>query len=117
MKKYEWNLDGVGSFLRSRKLDMAFLVTGLGIGLYYDWTTVQVVFFLLFLWSILGPIASRILALATLVFFSLVPVLLAFKRPERAEEFAIYAYYFLVMAVVRAVIEVRTEVDEESTRA
>lgn len=88
---------------------MLWLLMGLGVGLYFEWTAVEIVFFLLFLWSLLGPIASRYLALATLAFFSLVPVLLAFKRPERAEEFALYAYYFLVMAVVRAIIEVRSE--------
>lgn len=100
------------AFFRKRKGELFFLLAGLFIGIYFDWTSAQILIFLIFLWSFLGPIASRYLAVVALFFLCLTPVLLIFKRAERAEDFAIYAYYFLVMAVIRAIVESRNEENE-----
>jgi len=47
--------------------------------------------------------------LPALFFLAFTPILLAMGRNAQAEEFSIYAYYFLVMAVVRGVVEVWEE--------
>lgn len=115
MSQSKFNLLQVQSSMLSRKWEGGYLILGLGLGLYFNWTAVEILFFLFFLWTLLGPIASRYLALLTIVFFSFVPFLLIFKRPERAEEFAIYAYYFFGMAVLRAILEVKAEQVKKKT--
>lgn len=105
----------VKDFFMKRWVDIVLLFAGLFLGIYFDWTVIEMLIFLIFLWSLLGPIASRILAVPALFFLFLTPLLLFFKRPERAEEFAVYAYYFLVMAVIRAAIEVRNEGEKKDT--
>ena len=107
MNQSKFNFAQFQSEILSKKWEGLYLVIGLGLGLYFNWTAVEILLFLFFLWSLLGPIASRYLALITLIFFSFVPLLLFFKRPEQAEEFAVYAYYFFGMAVLRAILEER----------
>jgi len=99
----------VKSFIKMRKVDLLFLFTGLFLGVYFDWSVVQVLIFLVFIWSLLGPIRSRYLAVSSLFLLGLTAILLLLERTERAEDFAIYAYYFLAMAVIRAIVEVRGE--------
>lgn len=109
MGKSERKEFDVRSFIKRRKVDLFFLLTGLFLGVYFDWTIVQVLIFLVFIWSLLGPIRSRYLAVSSLFLLGLTATLLLLEREERAEDFAIYAYYFLAMAVIRAIIEVRSE--------
>lgn len=96
-------------FVMRRKADVGFVFAGIIFGTLLDWDMVEIVIFSVFIWSVVGPIASRYLAIPALFFLSFTPILLLLDREERAEEFAIYAYYFLVMAVIRGVIEVRAE--------
>lgn len=99
-------------FIKKRKIDLAFLLAGGVIGLYFDWNIMEILVFLIFIWAVLGSIPSRFFALPALFFLILTPVMLSLAREERAEEFAIYAYYFMVIAVVRAILEVRNEEKE-----
>ena len=99
----------LGSFIKKRKLDLLLLLLGTMLGVYFDWTIMEIAIFLIFIWSLVGPISSQILAGAALFFLIFVPFFRLLLRPERAEEFAIYAYFFLVMAVLQAVIEIRKE--------
>lgn len=96
-------------------MDAGLLLAGIVFGIIFDWDVIEIAFFAVFIWSIVGPIASRYLALLALFFLSFTPVLLAIGRGTRAEEFAVYAYYFLVMAVIRGVIEVRAEQKTENS--
>lgn len=104
----------VRSFMKKRKMDLVFLFLGTLIGIYFNWSIVEIVIFLTFLWSILGPISSRILVGPAVFFLCLTPILLTLDREKQAEEFAIYAYFFLVMSVIRAIIEIRAEKEEET---
>lgn len=106
-QKNEW-FDTM-AFVRRHKVETVFLVAGMLLGIFFDWTVIETAFFLIFLWSILGPIRSRFLAVPALFFLVLVPVFLLLDREARAEELAVYAYYFLVMAVIRGIVEVRSE--------
>jgi len=94
---------------RTRRTDVYILLFGAAFGALFDWDIVEIGIFLLFLWSIIGPLSSRSLAAPALVFLSATPLLLAFGREEQAEAFAVYAYYFLVMAVIRAMVELAQE--------
>lgn len=95
-------------FVLRRKVDVGFLFAGIVFGTILNWDVIKIIFFSVFIWSIVGPIASRWLALPALFFLTFTPILLLLNRETRAEEFAIYAYYFLVMAVIRAVMEIRS---------
>lgn len=96
-------------------MDVGFLFVGIALGVFLDWNIVEIAIFAVFLWSILGPIPSRYLAWPALFFLSFTPILLVAGREERAEEFAVYAYYFLAMAVIRGIIEIRHEEGEEKS--
>ncbi len=108
MKQSHEFFDLVG-IARKRKKEALFIVAGILLGIFLDWTMIEVAIFTIFLWSLLGPIQSRFLAIPALFFLALTPILLALGREVRAEEFAVYAYYFLVMAVIRGIIEVRED--------
>lgn len=96
-------------FAKRRRVDVGFVLAGILLGIFLGWNIVQVAIFAVFIWSILGPIPSRLLAVPALFFLSIVPFLLLAKMDDQAEEYAIYAYYFLVMAVIRGIIEIRSE--------
>lgn len=108
MKQKDEFFDAV-AFAKKRKTDVALLLVGMLLGVFLDWTMIEIAIFMLFIWSIVGPIQSRFLAVPALFFLSFTPILLLLGREARAEEFAVYAYYFLVMAVIRGIVEVRLE--------
>lgn len=99
---------------RNRRTDVVILIAGILVGAYFGWNIVEMFIFLVFLWSILGPIPSRLLAVPALFFLAATPILIALEREEQAETFAVYAYYFLAMAVIRGIVELRSDRDEES---
>ncbi|NCU41312.1 MAG: hypothetical protein EOM19_01140 [Candidatus Moranbacteria bacterium] len=94
---------------KERRVDGGILFLGILTGAFFEWNIVEIFIFVVFLWSILGPLSSRILAIPALFFLSATPILLMLSREEQAETFAVYAYYFLVMAVIRAISELRSE--------
>lgn len=102
------------AFAKHRRADVGFMLAGILLGVFLGWDIVQVAIFAVFIWSILGPIPSRLLAIPALFFLSLVPFLLLVKMDAQAEIYAVYAYYFLVMAVIRGIIEIRTEKENTS---
>lgn len=106
-------VEAVIAFAKRRRIDVGFVLVGILLGVFLGWNIVQVAIFGVFIWSILGPIPARLLAGPALFFLSLAPFLLLLKMEDQAEEYAIYAYYFLVMAVIRGIIEIRT--DKENT--
>lgn len=95
--------------LTRRNLHIAITFAALALGIFLDWNIVEVLIFGVFIWSILEYIPSRLLAIPALFFLSATPFLLILERKERAEEFAIYAYYFLVMTVIMGVREVNNK--------
>lgn len=96
-------------FFRSRKKDAFFLVASVFFGIFLEWNIVEIAIFTILIWAIIGPISVRILAAVALFFLSIVPFLLVLDREVQAEQYAVYAYYFLVMAVIRSVIDLRAE--------
>ncbi len=111
-EKMDMSHDLMFQNIMHRKKDVFFVISGIFLGIFFEWNVVEILIFIVFLWSILGPISSRYLTLPTLFLLAFIPVLLSLDRKEQAEEFAIYAYYFFVMVVIRGIIEVRAEKDE-----
>ncbi len=109
MEQNEKQFDAVLTFVSKRKIDMGIMFASIIFGMFLNWSVIGIAIFAVFIWSIIGPIPSRVLALPALFFLAFTPILLAMGRNAQAEEFSIYAYYFLVMAVVRGVVEVREE--------
>jgi hypothetical protein len=103
------------SFVKQRKIDALIVLMGIILGVFFGWNIVEIAIFAVFIWSIVGPIKSRYLAWPALFFLAFTPILLIIKRDAQAEEFAVYAYYFLAMAVIRGIIEVRREKNELKT--
>lgn len=96
-------------FLTERNINIAATIIGIAIGVYLDWEVMEILIFGIFIWSVLGHIPSRILAIPALIFLSIMPFLLVSGRKDRAEEFAIYAYYFLVITVIMGIYELRRD--------
>ena len=113
MEKNVKKLFLLSSFSRQQILEGVLLLLGAILGIYFDWNIIEILIFLVFLWSIFRTIPSRYLAGVALCFLILVPIFLSLDRDERAEEFSIYAYYFFVMAVIRGIIEIRSEKNDE----
>ena len=99
-------------FFRERKKDAFFLIASVFLGVFLEWDIVEIAIFSLLVWSIIGPISMRILAAIALFFLSIVPFLLVLDREDQAEQYAVYAYYFLVMTVIRGLIELRGDIKE-----
>lgn len=100
--KKEFSIDYL---ISHRKVDMGILFAGVLLGVFFGWNVVEIVIFLIFIWALIWPIASRYLVWPALFFLSFTPVLLSLDRKEQAEEYAIYAYYFFVMIVIRSIVE------------
>ena len=98
-----------------KAINIAIFLVALGMGIYFKWGVVNTLIFLIFIGIILRPVSSRILAFPALFFLILTPFALIFKKDVLAENLAIYAYYFLIMATIMGIYEVRKE-DKEKSR-
>lgn len=96
-------------FITERNINIAVTIIGMALGVYLNWNVIEIMIFGIFIWSILEYIPSRILAIPALIFLSVTPFLLVLERKDRAEEFAIYAYYFLIMATIMGIYELKRE--------
>ncbi|MFZ5981957.1 MAG: hypothetical protein ACOYS2_00040 [Patescibacteria group bacterium] len=95
--------------LTRRALNLLIFALALAMGIYFDWKVMEILIFLIFIGIILHPVSSRLLAIPALFFLVLTPIFLIFKKDPVAEQMAIYAYYFLIMAVIMGIYEVRKE--------
>jgi hypothetical protein len=96
--------------------DGILLSLSLFMGIYLKWNLFEVAIFLVFIYIILHPVESRLLAMPALFFLILTPFFLIFKQEMIAEKLAIYCYYFLIMTVMMGLYEVRQE-DREKEEA
>ena len=92
-----------------RNIDLGIVVLSLLLAAYLGWTPVNSVIFGIFIWIILNPLSSRLLAYPALIFLSVTPFLLVLERKGQAEEFALYAFYFLAMSVVMGISELHNK--------
>ncbi|MEI6499100.1 MAG: hypothetical protein WCO23_04000 [bacterium] len=99
----------IGQYLTYQNLDYAILIVALIVGVYLRWKLEDIAFVLFLIWHFLHPLTSQTLAKVALFFLSLTPIFLIIKRDASAEQFAVYAYYFLVLTVIMAIIEMKRE--------
>lgn len=78
----------------------------------FDFTLFGTFILIYFGVSILWNLSSRIPAVFALLFLASCPVLLILKKDALAETFAVYAYYFLVIAVVNEILALRKKDSE-----
>ncbi|MDH4330670.1 MAG: hypothetical protein OEV93_03910 [Candidatus Moranbacteria bacterium] len=95
--------------LVENKKDITLVLCAVALGIFYGWSNMEVIIFALFVSSILKPVPMRFFAAIALFFLILTPVLLILERNLRAEEFAVYSYYFLIMTVIMGLIEIRKD--------
>ena len=96
-----------------KTLNITIFMVALGMGIYFQWKIMEILIFLIFVGIILRPISSRIMAFPALFFLVLTPFALILKQNVLAENLAIYAYYFLIMAVIMGIYEIRKEEKEK----
>ncbi len=102
-------IEFIQELIVDNKFDVILLLTAVFIGLYFKWSNMEIIIFVISISSILRPISSRLMAIPALFFLSLTPILLSLERTDRAEEFAVYAYYFLVMSVIMGIYEMKKD--------
>ncbi|MEK9155684.1 MAG: hypothetical protein AAB360_00070 [Patescibacteria group bacterium] len=104
-------------YLPKPYLDLLFVTIGILIGIDFNWSIDNIAGLAFIIWAILNPWSSSRYAKVALYFLCLVPVLLIMGKEDYAEKFAIYTYYFLILAVVMALVELRREKDGRSGAA
>jgi len=93
-------------------IDGAFVVIVFAMGFFLHWKIYEIALFSLFIWIILNPISSRYLAFGAICFLILTPLFLIGGKKIIADQLAIFAYYFLIMAVMMGIYEVRKDRSE-----
>ena len=85
--------------------DYIILSLSLFMGVYLGWNIFEIVIFLIFIYVILYPVSSRQAVFPAVILLFIAPFFLIFKKDNLAEQVAIYAYYFLIMAVFMGIYE------------
>ncbi|MFC1608611.1 hypothetical protein ACFL2R_00555 [Patescibacteria group bacterium] len=101
--------DRIVEFLKGNRVGLSFLVVAILIGVLLGWTDMEILIFTVFIGIILRPVSSRYLAIPAVCFLVLSMLMMILNNESRADEFAIYTYYFLIMAVVMGFYEIRRE--------
>lgn len=96
-------------WFKNNKVFIGFILLTIIIGVFLNWGNIEIIIFAIFIGIIIKPVPSRYLAIPALFFLIFIPFLLIAGREERAEEFAIYTYYFLILAVIMGVYELIKE--------
>lgn len=83
-------------------------------GIHFGWKLFDICFFVLFIGIVLYPLPSRFFTLSAIALLVAVPFLIMFDKKDIAQQTAIYAYYFLVFAVMMAIYEIWVQKKEEN---
>ncbi|MEK9155687.1 MAG: hypothetical protein AAB360_00085 [Patescibacteria group bacterium] len=92
-----------------RNIDLALLGFVFLLGAYLNWELTTIAAFVLVSWLILNPIRSELLLKVALALMALSPMLLIGNRSGRAEEVVNWAFLFLTLAALAAMVEMRNE--------
>lgn len=86
-------------------VDGVFVVIVFVMGFFLHWKIYEVAVFSLFIWIILNPVSSRVPAGLAIILLIFTPLFLIGGKNIIADQLAIYAYYFLIMAVMMGIYE------------
>lgn len=97
----------INNLTPNQLFDIFFTALAMFLGVYFKWSAQEIIVFGFFIWIILNPVSSRTVAIPAMFFLSLTPLFLMVGSESYSEKSAIYAYYFLVMAMIMGIYEVR----------
>ena len=97
------------SGLIKKYLDFCIIIFSALLGLYLGWGILDILMFLFTVWVILNPVSSKFLARVTLLILLFIPILLAIHVYDRADQFTVLAYNFMVLTIIMMIIELKTE--------
>lgn len=106
--EYMFQIKEIKTYIYKWRTEVVLLF-GFFTGAFLAWPAVEIAIFLIFLWGVSKSVPSRFFVLPAFSLLAVGPIFLILKNPERAEEFSVYAYYFLVIALVLALREVWKE--------
>ena len=106
------NIKKTSEYLRKKKLDLALVLLAVIMGIFFGWSLISVLVFAFFVWFIINPVPSYLLAFPALFFLIISPFFLIFQKSVIAEETANCAYYFLALSVLMAVYEMQRKSNE-----
>lgn len=95
--------------MRQRIINIVFLFIALAMGIYLKLTVWDILTLLIFTGVILNPVSSKIIAIPALFLLIFSPLALIFKKIYLSEQLAIYAYYFLILAVIMGIYELKKD--------
>lgn len=98
-------------YLKKEYIDTIFLLIAITIGIYYQWSLLNLAFFVFVVWLLLNSLKVQSLAKIALFFLILVPISLFLSKDNYAEQFGLFAYYFLILTVIGAIIEIKASQD------
>lgn len=99
----------ISQYLTKKYFDYCLVVFSLLLGFYLRWDSGNIALFTFVIFIILNPISSQVLAKIALFFLFFMPMLLIIGRDTRAEQFATFAYIFLVLTAITALVEHKSE--------
>lgn len=95
--------------MRQRIINIVFLFIALAMGIHLKLTVWDILTLLIFTGVILNPVSSKIIAIPALFLLIFSPLALIFKKIYLSEQLAIYAYYFLILAVIMGIYELKKD--------
>lgn len=98
-----------GGYFVKRNIDFVFIIVSVITGMFLDLEMINIAFFAFVIWLILNPWKSQDLARVALLFLVATPFSLVLKKAIYAEQFAIYAYYFLIFTIIKAIWEKKSD--------
>jgi len=96
-------------YLSKKYFDYGIVTFSLILGFYLKWDIQNILFFSFFIWIIINPISSRLLARFVIYLLLLVLFLSIMHRYAQAEVIAIFAYYLLIIMAITAIGQNKTE--------
>jgi len=96
-------------FIKKNKFYVILVLSAFFTGVYFECELMEALVFAIFISSIIRPVDSRIFASVGLFFLVLTPIVLYSGDKKTAETIAVYAFYFLVMTVMMAFVEMKKE--------
>lgn len=96
---------GIRKISIKKFFDYLIIFFSIFLGLYLNWEIFYVIFFTFIIWQILYPLPRVVLSVISLLLLFLLPFAFYFKGLGDTENLAIFAYGFLFLTVVMAIIE------------
>jgi len=92
-------------YLKKQYFDGLIVLLLLFLGFLLNWGIKEMAFYGFTIWFILNPVKSEIMACLTILMLIVTPIALLLNSDSAANNFAIAAYYFLILTTIMAIYE------------